>query len=137
MPVGNEFNTQPIIQAIWQSGKECYLPVLTDDNSLIFVLYTQHTVLLPNQYHIPEPKDKTEQIAATALDLVLLPLVAFDLMGNRLGTGGGYYDRTFQTNTESKLVGIAYAVQQADELLIDPWDVKLKGVITEKGVNYF
>lgn len=135
--MGNEFNTQPIIQAIWQADKKCYLPVLTNDKSLVFVQYMQNTVLTPNQFNIPEPADKTKQIPATELDLVLLPLVAFDLLGNRLGAGGGYYDRTFHANTKSKLIGLAYAAQQADALVDDSWDVKLDGVLTEKSMSYF
>ena len=72
------------------------------------------------------------------LDVVLLPLLAFDLAGNRLGMGGGYYDRCFSAYRNRRLrhplrVGLAFAWQQADNLPAQPWDVPLHAVVTEAG----
>ena len=71
------------------------------------------------------------------LDLVCSPLVAFDLAGNRLGMGGGYYDRTFsqhqfvrQGQKPPYVLGLAHDCQQHDNLPIAPWDMPIKEIIT-------
>jgi 5-formyltetrahydrofolate cyclo-ligase len=72
------------------------------------------------------------------LDVVLLPLVAFDRRGNRLGMGGGFYDRTFAPRgrgrvSAPRLIGLAHGFQQVAELVDQPWDVPLRGVLTDSG----
>lgn len=131
-------DTSPIIQAIWRAKKKCYLPVLTEGRSLYFVRYDENDTLQPNQFSILEPENTSRKIAPEQLELVILPLVAFDLQGHRLGTGGGYYDRTFAfmhaNHKKPKLLGLAYSKQQADCIPFDPWDITLAGVVTEQGV---
>ena len=73
--------------------------------------------------------------------MVVIPLVVFDIYGHRLGTGGGYYDRTFaflrhQTNKKPLLAGVGYALQQAELVPTDPWDVNLQVVVTENKLLY-
>lgn len=140
LPFKDEFDTLPIIQAIWQANKKCYLPVLSEpeENSLFFVAYTNETSLHINRYAIREPNDISKIIAANELDLVIMPLVAFDRAGYRLGMGGGYYDRTFaflQERSSSKLphlLGLGFAIQESDEIPAEKWDVKLNSILTEK-----
>jgi 5-formyltetrahydrofolate cyclo-ligase len=125
------------MEAIWQANKKCYLPLLSQENHLQFALYQPNDELSTNQFGIPEPLAAAEKISAEQLDLVIMPLVAFDFFGHRLGTGGGYYDRTFafKQNTETSkpfLLGFAYAAQQALLLPFEQWDVLLDGVVTEK-----
>jgi 5-formyltetrahydrofolate cyclo-ligase len=138
-----EFDCSPIIRALWQAGKNCYLPVLSTehDGHLNFVSYHPEDVLRLNRYRILEP-EHGEIFPETQLDLVILPLVGFDTHGNRLGMGGGYYDRTFaflNQRTEKKplLIGLAYAFQQVHQLPIDAWDVCMHGVLTEEGLVLF
>ncbi len=141
-----EFASQPMIQAICHAGKTCYLPVLPTQNkepgeTLDFIAYQPGDNLRPNRYNILEPTG-AEKIPATELDLVLVPLVAFDLVGNRVGMGAGYYDRTFafllqEQITKPFLFGLAYDMQQVDVLPWDAWDVPLDGVITEKRLIVF
>lgn len=140
LPFKDEFDSSPLIEFIWQGKKTCYLPVLAkDEKSLLFVLYEYGDALHFNPFSILEPVNITRQIAANSLDLVITPLVAFDSMGHRLGTGGGYYDRTFaflnadQVQTP-RMVGLAYAAQQAGAVPADPWDISLQEVITEKQI---
>jgi len=71
-----------------------------------------------------------------------MPLVAFDLTGNRLGRGGGYYDRTFAFMREKHrnhpyLLGLAYHWQQIDALPREDWDIPLAGIVTEKAILFF
>jgi len=128
-PLNDEFDCLPIIQAIWESDKNCYLPVLAN-NLLCFKRYQENTQLALNRYNIPEPAQE-ESIALEKLDLVIVPLVGFDQQGHRLGMGAGYYDRTFH-NLDGSLLGLAYESQQALELPSDSWDVPLRAVLTEK-----
>ncbi len=88
-----------------------------------------------NRFGIPEPIVATV-VEATSLDVVLLPTVAFDRTGHRLGTGGGYYDRTFAFRQcgppPPLLIGIAYACQEAASIEAAAWDVDLDWVVTER-----
>ncbi len=142
-PRADEFDCLPIVQKIWAAGKKCYLPLLESDGekNLIFASYSPNDTLQPNRYQILEPK-KGQIIALEKLNLVLFPLVAFDLSGRRLGMGAGYYDRTFATlrsqkNQTCHLIGLAYDAQQQDVLPEDPWDVALDGVVTESRLIIF
>lgn len=138
-PYNNELSTQPLIDAIWQSGKNCYLPILSIEQKdfLHFGRYEKQDPLQLNKFGIPEPVcDKTECILPTELDLVIVPLLAFDEEGHRLGTGAGYYDRTFAFKKENRnakpiLCGYAYSFQQVESLTPESWDVDLDGVVTE------
>ena len=95
--------------------------------------------LLKNSYGIPEPLSKGNRPACN-LDIVLMPLVAFDKQGNRLGMGGGYYDKTFafkrQTLWRKKpiLVGLSHHFQQVDELNNDNWDIPLTAIVTNQKI---
>jgi 5-formyltetrahydrofolate cyclo-ligase len=114
--------------------KQFYLPVITESLQLLFAHYAPGEMLKPNCFGINEPISK-DYCPATALDLVCLPLVGFDVHGDRLGTGAGYYDRTFafKQNLALKpyLLGIAYECQKGTDLPRDEWDVKVWGVQTE------
>lgn len=134
-----EINLQPLIELCWKLGKSVYLPVLhpVKHNRLWFTPFTPDTKLRPNRYKILEPKLKHSGVPAWALNLVLMPLVAFDEQANRMGMGGGYYDRTFAFTLQKrglsgpKLLGMAHDFQRVESLPLAVWDVPLKGVITE------
>ena len=136
---GEEFDSYPLIEKIWQAKKNCYLPILAE-KSLHFVLYQENDPLHCNQYKILEP-NCIEIFATNQLDLVLVPLVGYDLQGGRLGMGGGYYDRTFSfLLTEPKKIiylGLAYSCQEVSDLPHHFWDVMLDGVVTEKEIKIF
>lgn len=139
MPFKDEFDSSPLIEAIWRAKKQCYLPVLSAENKklLTFVNYRYGDALHTNRFGILEPAKITRTLAAADFDLVITPLLAFDTAGHRLGTGGGYYDYTFAfmktvSLKKPSLVGLGYAAQQAPSLPDDPWDIQLNAVITEK-----
>lgn len=138
LPNQDEIDTQAIINTIWEHGKACYLPVLQEGKSLAFARFDKDDRLRENQYAIREPENQVRKMSPEKLDLVILPLIAFDRMGHRLGTGGGYYDRTFAfmhggRNRRPALFGLAFSEQEAEMLPYDPWDVLMDGVITERG----
>lgn len=141
-----EVNLKYYIEATWQlSHKKFALPVLHPvcKGHLLFLSYTPNSLLINNKYNIEEPALTCEAvIPVTQCDVILMPLVGFDTSGNRLGMGGGYYDRTLSftqrnLNTQSalnqhtpKLVGIAHDVQEVDALPTAPWDVPLDAIVT-------
>lgn len=132
-----EINTQPLIQAIHDASKNCYLPLL-NNNILIFQRVKSATTLQVNKYNIYEPKPAPhQQITLANLDIVFLPLVGFDNNKYRLGMGGGYFDRTFsfikkENLAKPLLIGLSYAIQQVAVLPTDTWDLQLDAVVTEQ-----
>ena len=140
----SEINPALIIQTALNANKRCYLPVVQTEPypHLKFCKVEENTVYRPNRYGILEPEynNHTEMISSEALDLVLLPLVAIDNQGHRLGMGGGFYDRTFQFKEHQKkpfLLGLAYSMQCITEVPFEPYDVSLDGVVTEKNFILF
>lgn len=130
-----ELSTRPLIAKLWQHGQQVYLPVLHPFSAgqLLFIRYQPTTVLTPNRLSIPEPPLDIRNLATLdELDVVMVPLVAFDRQGERLGMGGGFYDRTLQNWQQHGFlpVGLAHDCQQVDELPVAEWDVPLPTVIT-------
>ncbi len=141
----SEFNVSPLIEMIWQAKKNCYVPALAAEGKLHFVRYDDGMALHANRYGILEPVQSSEIFPASELDVVVVPLLAFDKAGHRLGTGGGYYDKTFAflqadstaPHRKPQLIAAACAVQEAKTLPADTWDILLQAAITEKGVFIF
>ena len=136
-----EVNTEHIIKTIWDQEKLCYLPVLdpNDYHTMHFQLYHKDTILITNQLGITEPYLKKNRIAAKNLDLVMMPLTCFDERGNRLGMGGGFYDRTFAFVKHDKnpiLIGLAHECQKVDNIPVAGWDVPMMGVATDKTFHH-
>lgn len=137
-----EMDLSLLIKHAWQQGKECYLPVLAKPNTqrLWFIPYTPTTKLKNNRFGIPEPlhSHKTRLQKTLSLDLILMPLVAFDLEGNRVGMGGGFYDRSLAFLKQRKywfkpnLLGIAYEFQKQAPLETNKWDIPMQAIATEK-----
>lgn len=132
-----ELDTTPLLQYLQQQGKNLYLPVLHPFTTgyLLFQRYDAKTPMHLNQFGISEPKpDVTAIMVPAQLDVILMPLVAFDAQGQRLGMGGGFYDRTLSTlpKTSQKplLVGLAHQCQQVETVPTEPWDVPLPLVLT-------
>ncbi|QDY42930.1 5-formyltetrahydrofolate cyclo-ligase [Candidatus Pantoea soli] len=139
LSVDGELNTRPLIAKLWQQKKQVYLPVLHPFASghLLFMRYTPETELRPNRLRIPEPPlDITQMATLDALDVMLVPLVAFDDDGQRLGMGGGFYDRTLQNWSQHGClpVGIAHDCQRVEKLPVAEWDVPLPAILTPSGL---
>lgn len=111
------------------------LPVLPDEShtGLQFHRWTPATALTANRHGISEPK-ATAAVKPSELGVLLIPLVAWDRTGNRLGMGGGWYDRTLaQADVTALRVGVAWSFQEADALPREAWDQPLDAVVTETG----
>ncbi|WP_119394922.1 5-formyltetrahydrofolate cyclo-ligase [Salinibius halmophilus] len=129
-----EISTAPLIEQAWQDGKQVYLPVVPrQGRKMRFVRFAEHTVLIKNKFGIWEPK-YSQHIKSWAIDIVCMPLVAFDPAGNRMGMGGGFYDTTFAVKHQHgfgpKLVGFAHEVQKQATLPVAAWDVPLDAILT-------
>lgn len=130
-----EIDTQPLIDALWAQNKQLYLPVIhpTILGKMQFIHYTCQSVLKPNKLSILEPVWQNEDVInITDLDVILTPLVAFDDQGNRLGMGGGYYDRILQNYTQIGVypIGIGHDCQKVDKIPCESWDIPLPEIIT-------
>jgi 5-formyltetrahydrofolate cyclo-ligase len=137
--VNGEISLNPIIDLALEMGKQIYLPNL-DLKSLRFSPYFHDQKMRINRFKLPEP-DVTddEMLAPEAMDLVLAPLVVFDPQRNRIGMGGGYYDRSFEFRKQAgrdvpSLIGVAHELQKVDQLVPEDWDVRLDMVVTDGGI---
>lgn len=138
-PANGEISTLSALKQWQQAGKNVYLPKILPQRQMQFVPFTQQTAFLKNHYGILEPQSR-QRISPQRLDVVLLPLLAFDQQCNRLGMGGGYYDRAFAFMQQQAwrkrpyLIGVAHDFQQVDRLSCDPWDVPLTMVVSNNKV---
>ncbi len=114
------------------------LPVVAGQKGhMSFHHYDPAQGLTANRYGILEPAGTTE-LRVGDIEVMLMPLVAFDAQGNRIGMGGGYYDRFLAGAPQRPyLLGVAFACQRADALAAEAWDVRLDAVVTETGVLEF
>ena len=130
-----EISLDPIISSGASDGKIFYLPVVRGD-SMAFAPWKSDIPLLKKKFGLLEPDcSESDWIDPAELDLVLTPLVVFDQVCNRIGQGGGYYDRTFEFTRHTKsplLVGVAHDCQREDSLCPQPWDIPLHKIVTEK-----
>jgi 5-formyltetrahydrofolate cyclo-ligase len=131
-----ELDSEPLIQALWERGIKVYLPKLHpfSKGNLLFLAYTQQTPMLRNTLGILEPVlDIRGLILPEQLNLIVTPLVAFDKNGNRMGMGGGYYDRTLVNWEKAGTplpIGYAHDCQQVDHLSCEHWDIPLPTIVT-------
>ena len=137
LPVGDEVDTWPIIARAWQMKKRVFVPVVQENMNMKFREITAESDLQRSSFALYEPLSG-EFSNTDKLDIVITPLVAFDENMNRVGMGGGCYDRTFvmlkhrKSYLHPKLVGVAFACQEVEEINANAWDIPLFQVITER-----
>ncbi len=136
-PFNGEPDITPLFEPLMEAGCELALPVVSgsDDHHMQFHAWRQDLELVANRYGIPEPRG-TAVVALKDVDLLIMPLVGYDRQGNRLGMGGGYYDRHLESLRESPTplrVGVAYSLQKIDTLENNMWDIPLHGIVNEHG----
>jgi 5-formyltetrahydrofolate cyclo-ligase len=131
-----------IIEQAWTQAKQVYLPVLSPlKDSLLFAPFEPESRMCTNKFDIQEPACHPKYwLKAQQCDLMLLPLVAFDETGNRLGMGKGFYDRSLshlrlrQYIRKPYLIGLAHECQKTDRLTVQSWDIPLDAIVTEKQI---
>ena len=135
-PFRDEADPRALMAALSARGHKLALPTVTSGQPLVFRTWKMGDAMRANAsaYNIPEP---LETAPAVTPALVLVPLLAFDSAGHRLGYGGGYYDRTLVLLPNARAIGIAYAGQEVPELPREAHDHPLGAVITENGLRRF
>lgn len=139
LPNDGEISPMSLVALALKRGKACYLPALATDGRMRFRRYLPPQRLEPNRYGIPEPGPTSPSITPTKLDIVFMPVVAFDEKGSRLGMGGGYYDRTFafkhqRPGVKPLLIGLAHDCQQITRLTSDKWDIGMDFIATDRRI---
>ncbi|HSH48239.1 MAG TPA: 5-formyltetrahydrofolate cyclo-ligase [Halomonas sp.] len=143
LPNDGEIDPTHLLPWLKRRGAHAYLPVLKPlaENSLWFVHYHPGTPMVANRFGIPEPCTRHAAHTARrrpvwALDVILLPLVGFDENGERLGMGGGFYDRTLAATRRGsprpRLIGVAHDCQGVERLPTAPWDVPLDVIVSDR-----
>lgn len=113
----------------WRDRKHFYLPRVNGVN--LDILPYDETRLELGAFHIEEPTGENT-VNPDEIEMVVVPAVAYDRKGNRLGRGKGFYDRLLSTTKATK-VGVGYEFQILDEIPVEPHDVKMDIVITQSG----
>lgn len=126
-----------LAQRLFVLNKTLALPVVRNGADMDFYRYDPAAPLIPNRYGIGEPPRAARYLDTRSIDVMLMPLVAFDDAGNRLGMGAGFYDRHIKQlpmTLRPRLVGVAHEVQRCPERLPSAhWDMPLDAVLTEDG----
>ncbi|HKU15003.1 MAG TPA: 5-formyltetrahydrofolate cyclo-ligase [Steroidobacteraceae bacterium] len=139
----HEADLSMVVRLARRNRCQLYLPAISDyrGNRMAFRRYSSDNELRPNRFRIAEPPRSAPRIAARHLDLILVPLVAVDARGTRLGSGAGFYDRHLHHLRSGrrwrrpKLIGVAYEFQRVAHLAAGPWDVPLDALVTEKELH--
>ncbi len=137
-PIQSEISPLPLMRMLQHDRIQLALPATHDQHTpLTFYSYTLGDALFTGQHGILEPA----RDHAIIPDLIILPLLAYDLQGTRLGYGGGYYDRTLAELHKKSFfplcVGLAYGFQMAEALPNETHDVTLDAILTPDGITWF
>jgi 5-formyltetrahydrofolate cyclo-ligase len=139
LPAYDEVDTLPVVERAWSANKRIFVPVLRKHHKMLFREMLPGTTLEKNGYGIWEPISGAF-VSPRNLDVVIAPTVAFDDFGNRIGMGGGYFDRCFayllhrKLWLRPKLIGVAFSCQKVEKIPANPWDIPLYKVFTDDRV---
>ncbi|MDR3473212.1 MAG: 5-formyltetrahydrofolate cyclo-ligase [Devosia sp.] len=135
-PIREEFDCKPLLTKLMDSLQPVCLPVvLGEGQPLDMRLWEQGAPLYPSGFGTLAPSEIAPRAEP---DIVVMPLLAFDKVGTRLGYGGGYYDRTFAgMKKRPRLIGFAFSAQELPTIPREPHDLPLDAVVTEKGIRHF
>lgn len=128
--VRNEAATIPIINYLLNLGKTVALPVCTPERDLKAAIINNLSELQPASFGLMEPGPEAVLLDYDELKLVIIPGVAFDEKGNRLGHGAGYYDRFLSKTPNAFKLGLAYDFQVVPALPAERHDIKINGILT-------
>ena len=130
-PVNNEIDDLEILKKLEKKKYKICLPVVKKNFDMDFYNFSFNDPLIINKYGIPEPQKKS----VVYPDIILIPMVGFDKSLNRLGYGGGYYDRVIEKLMKKKKIlkiGLAFSAQQINSLPTSKYDKKMDYIVTEK-----
>ena len=132
-PMAGEIDIRPLLHALDAGGHAVLLPQTPPRGQpLVFRRWTPDTPMIRERFGTLRPDGPLAEP-----DILLVPLLAFDRTGNRLGYGGGYYDRTLAALPGRPAIGCAFAAQELDAVPTDEYDARLSAVATERGLTRF
>lgn len=134
-PVRKEVDTGEVYSLCRRLGKEVYFPRV-DGDGLSFRRVSDPALLKPGKFNVPEPDSRLPGIEPGSLDILLIPGVAFDSSGVRLGYGKGYYDRLLAEIPINKRIAMGYSFQISDSLPHGKGDRSMGLVVTELGIIF-
>jgi 5-formyltetrahydrofolate cyclo-ligase len=131
-PMGSEVEIEELNKTLSKKYNFCLPCITSPDAPLIFRKWVAGEALIEGKYSIFEPSSKSVILNP---DIIIVPLLAFDENKNRLGYGGGYYDRTLALYTNAKKIGLAYEAQKFEYIPSGKYDIKLDTIITEEKIH--
>ncbi|WP_338521784.1 5-formyltetrahydrofolate cyclo-ligase [Candidatus Legionella polyplacis] len=137
-PIKKEINLNLLWLHSLLNKKKCYFPFMKKNKTLTFLQAKSNTPFIKNKYNILEPDyTKSKKIALKKLDIIFIPIIAFDKNCNRLGMGHGYYDRTlsYKKNIPT-LIGVAYETQCVHHIDKNHWDININLIVTQYSTYY-
>jgi 5-formyltetrahydrofolate cyclo-ligase len=130
VPMGSEADPSPLARVAVAAGCVLALPHVTmRSEPMRFLAWETEAALEAGPFGLRQPPVHAAELIP---DIILTPMLAFDAGLNRLGQGAGYYDRVFARYPDAWRVGIAWSMQQVPTLAVDPWDIPLHAVATER-----
>jgi 5-formyltetrahydrofolate cyclo-ligase len=128
-PIRSELDVRPLLHTLISKGFHCALPCIIPEG-LQFRLWSPSTELIDGKMGTLEPSPSAPFIIP---EVLLVPLLAFDKNGHRLGYGQGHYDH-YLTHHKTTTIGVGYKGQEVDSIAFEPYDISLNYVLTEEGV---
>ena len=132
-PMKYEIDTRPLIKILLEKKINLLLPTIVD-NRMSFKSWNNNDDLKQNYYKFYEPHNNA---LSSKPDIIIVPLLAFDDLGNRLGYGKGFYDKYYERNLDTDYIGYAYSYQRIKNLPAESYDLKLNSVITDTFIKEF
>jgi len=130
-----EVGTKTLIDQLTLRKKKVVVPIIEKETKTLRLSYiTDTSVLVPSTFHVHEPVGNEIPAHAGDVKVVIIPMLAFDRLGNRLGYGAGYYDRFLSANLHIIRIGLAFSCLEVKEVPADANDIRMDVIITERGV---
>ncbi len=127
-----EVDTGSLITGLLARGTRVVVPIIERETTSLRLSYLDDpSVLIPGTFNVPEPGGNELPASPRDVQLVIIPMLAFDRRGNRLGYGAGYYDRFLSGNRDIPRIGLAFACQESESVPSDENDVRMDIIVTE------
>ena len=131
---GSEVDTQFLMEQAWNAGKKVCIPKIVGKRKMDFYYIEKGQPLKANKYGIPEPTDDCKLALPNEKSLFIIPGLAFDKNGYRIGYGAGFYDIYLAERKVPAQIGICFDFQIVDDAYPDPHDIPVSAIVTEKNV---
>ena len=130
-----EVSTRMLIDQLLRRQKRVVVPLIEKETKTLRLSYINDaSVLVPSTFHVHEPVGTEISAQPRDVKVVIVPMIAFDRHGNRLGYGAGYYDRFLSANVHITRIGLAFSSLEVTEVPSDANDIRMDVIITEKGI---